>query len=86
MCVLDRLPFEKDLGHRSSFLLVSRKTLLFSKKLFNDEIFGTEFVIRRLGLDFCPKTSSFLRRWSNAPSKQFFAVFSKNTAFFEKLI
>ncbi len=40
-------PFKRDLSPRNGFLPFSRKIQLFLKKLLNNKIFSTEFVIEK---------------------------------------
>ncbi len=43
-------------------------------------------MIKKDYINFLPKKSLFPKKWSNTPPEQFFAVFSENTAVYEKII
>ncbi len=77
------LRFKRDLGPRNGFLPFSQ-IQLFLKKLLNNKIFSTSFVIKKSHVNFGYKTPPFLKQLSNVP--QFFTVFSENTAFFVKIV
>ncbi len=80
------LPSKKDLGPRNNFLPFSQKITFFFfwKKLLNNKIFNTSFVIKNRYVHFWGKAPPFPKKLSNVSPKQFFTVFSENTAFFGK--
>ncbi len=58
--------------------------LLFSKKLLNEKIFETSFPIKKVIFIFVVRRLLPFKR-DSAPRNGFYAVFSENIAFFEKL-
>ncbi len=63
-----------------------QKCCFFSKNLFYNKIFVSSFVMKKVILTFCLRSSLPLKKWSNASPEQFFAVSAENTPFPEKSI
>ncbi len=66
-------------------ILLEKLIHIFLKKLLNNKIFVTYFVIKKSYVNFWGKTLPFHQKWSNVSPKQFFTIFSENT-FFEKTV
>ncbi len=77
------LRFKRDLGSGNSFLSFSQKIQLFLKKLLNNKIFSTSFVIKKGHINFGDKTLPFPKQSSNV-SQNCFSLFSRKILFFSK--
>ncbi len=74
-------------GPRNGFLAFSQKITHFWKKLVNNKIFDRYLICnKKVMLIFHVRRLLSLKICQMRPAKQFFAVFSKNTAFFEKIV
>ncbi len=78
--------YKRDLAPKQFFVIFSENYNFFWKKLLNNKIFNTSFVIKNSYANFWGKTPPFSKKLSNVSPKKFFTVVSGNTAFFEKLL
>ncbi len=77
------LPLKRDLGPRNSFLPFSQKIQLFLKKLLNNKIFSTSFVIKKVMLIFGVRRLLSLKNCHRC-SQNSFSRFSQKIVFFPK--
>ncbi len=65
----------------NSSSLFSQKIQHFLKKLLNNKVFSTSFVIKKSYVNFWRKPFLFPKKLSKEPPKQFLAAFSENDQF-----
>ncbi len=78
------LPFKRDLGPWNGFSLFSQKIQLFLKKLLNNKIFNTSFVIKVM-LIFGPRRLFSLKNCQMRRQNSFSRCSQKNPLFSKKL-
>ncbi len=69
---------------KKNFALFFQRMILLSKKLLHEELIETSFPIKKGYIHFRHQTP--LSQEGLGPQKQFFAIFSENTVFLEKLL
>ncbi len=70
---------------RTVFCSFRRKYCFSRKKLFYKKIFSIQFLIKKVLFIFSVRWPLFLKN-GHVPPKFFFTIFSKNVAFFEKIV
>ncbi len=79
------LPFKRDLGPKSSFLPFSQKITAFLKKLLNDKIFNSSFVIEKVMSIFDARRLLSLKNCQMRPQNSFSRFSLKILRFSKKL-
>ncbi len=76
--------FKRDWSPRNGFLPFSQKVTPFLKKLLNNKIFNTSFVIKKSYIKFLRKTPPFPEKFSQMRPQNSFSQFSQKIRLFSK--
>ncbi len=78
------LPFKKDSCPRNCGFAVFSENTAFLKKLLNNEVFSTSFMIKKSYVNFWRKTPPFPKKLSKVPINSF-SLFSQKMVNFQKI-